>query len=147
VVTNNIPPMNPVNTGNPLSTEVAALREWARITAERIYHGTKPELQEELERKYNNSICKRRRSPEPDLQAGPIQCTTGSNGRGSADPPRAMRTKRRREVATQRGEIQEQHVGSIPVSEKSRSKLGHARTRENPCGTARSLPSTPTGGD
>ena len=119
--------MNPVNTDSPLSTEVAALREWARITAEKIYQGTDPELQEELERTYNTCVGKRRRSPEPDLQAGPIQCTAGSDGRGSADLPRAICTKRQEagdRAAAQRGETQEQRIGRTPTDRESRSKLG-----------------------
>ena len=124
---NGMPPVN-LNTGDPLFTEGAALREWARIKAERFYQGTDPELQEELERTYNDNIRKRRRSPEPDPGAGPSQCTVASDGRGSEDPTRTTRTKRRRETgdwaATQRVDTQEQHVGRTPAGVKNISKLG-----------------------
>ena len=128
MATNGMPPVNPINTGDPLSTEGAALREWGRIMAERIYQGTDPELQEELERTCNNSIRKRRRSPEPDPGAGSSQCTVASDGRGREDPTRTTRTKRRRETgdraATQTGETQEQRVGRAPEGVKNKSKLG-----------------------
>ena len=128
MATNDIPPMDPTNTGDPLSIQVAALREWARVRAERFSEGNDPELKEELEREYDRSVRKRRRSPEPDPGAGPSQFMARSDGSSNADLPRTIHTKRRRETgdraAAQRGETQEQRVGRSPASVKNKSKLG-----------------------